>query len=113
MHFFVFKLQHCVILCFIFSSFPAHYIRLANIVSAAMFEENVNTDEEALTSDVTTDEDIVRESQKEHMNKIDTDGKQDANPKTQNINFCKRSNGGLKNYVTIHNAAGKCVPRTK
>lgn len=47
------------------------------IVTAALFEEYVNIDDKALTSDVTTDEDIISESKKEDVNLIETDDEGD------------------------------------
>ena len=47
-----------------------------SIVSEALFKEYVNIDDEALMSDVMTNEDIVMESQKKQINEIKTDDKQ-------------------------------------
>ena len=46
-----------------------------SIVSRAIFEKYVNINDEALSSDATTDEDIIRESQNECINEIETDSK--------------------------------------
>ena len=45
---------------------------LSVVVSAALFNEYINIYDEALTLDMTTDEDILRESQKEHINEIES-----------------------------------------
>ena len=43
-----------------------------SIVFGTLFEEYVTIDEEALTLDATTDEDIARESKNKHINEIET-----------------------------------------
>ena len=55
-----------------------------SIVSAALLEKYVNIDNKALTFDITADEDIVKGSQKEHINEIETDDEQVVDPKALN-----------------------------
>lgn len=60
-----------------------------------MFEEYLNIYDKALTSDVTTDEDINSQSKKEHVNLIKTDDEEDADVDPQSLVNAK------ENYATI------------
>ena len=52
----------------------------------------ISMDDEVLTSAVTTDKDIAREFQKENINQVETDDKNDADP-------------GAQNFITANKAA--------